>query len=39
MATFVILWHPVTILVTDLTYTDNLAYDFIILKSFVQFSD
>ena len=32
MATFVLLWHPVTILVTVTTNPDNLTNDVLILK-------
>ena len=32
MATFVVLRHPVTILVTDLTNPDNLTNDLVLLK-------
>ena len=32
MATYIILRHPVTILVTAFTKTDNLTYDLPILK-------
>ena len=34
MATFIVLRHPVTILVTELSNPDNLTNDLIILKLF-----